>query len=866
MSLLGKNILNDLLKQKQNGNKPILNSSNILNKTSKYNKIPKNQLVKKIETTEIEEGNAPYYLMYFLHNAFDGNHDLLGFKFLWYYLTESEKIKNSTLKPQTIFNNYFKESIKVKKIISYFLSTFYDKFLGDVIGALDKKNPGDLIEIETFIKNFNKDDYKDTYYQILPFNLLFFIVKKYKISTEISNKFIQQGKEQEFIDFSIRLYNIYNKETSSELMIGFFPYLLENLQFQILIADIGLKKIGKGIGDKLWIYRIDNYAGVQTSDKTDKIDIKKLDILGEIDISKITDDEYSFLIIYKKFIKDQIKGPDETKVGNISSLMESQIERLNLIKEKYLIKSISNISQVGGDISEDYIKLLNTERLEIKLNSDNKTDIILGQILINTINLLTRLQGKSLHNLRLDLKILKEIYLKKYQKFKDTISSSITNPPLDKWVECGNSSSGAIPSCKENATKYIQFETESTLYYLIFLVNSFIQQDTNIKLKLIFNGSLEQLNGKWENDMKFFKLDKDQFNKKSGRLIMGFGPSASGKTYWAKNIIQMLHGRDPKNFPSSFLSIDGGIMRETSITYQILKNVAKEKKTKGFKNLAGGLSMLFSSGSVKKKVEKFLKQSGQPKPNLYVPHTISECGFDIGISENKQIRGCKKTTYQKYIDITKDSKWIGLMIYQHKTREKCPYQEIYKCKGCTESGKEREIDEGKIYSSEYWETSYKHGMRQYKKAPGDKILIHNSGQIGFYSLIYSPNLEFVESELDKLKLKICKTELCKPFIEKDVVVLGQNNINVGGSEIPYEFKENIYTINLPSGVNNKGKQIFTKYIYDVKLKTLRMDGTGNKFLQRYSLFLNPDENNEIDLRDIDLNSIFIVCLALLLKG
>jgi hypothetical protein len=71
---------------------------------------------------------------------------------------------------------------------------------------------------------------------------------------------------------------------------------------------------------------------------------------------------------------------------------------------------------------------------------------------------------------------------------------------------------------------------------------------------------------------------------------------------------------------------------------------------------------------------------------------------------------------------------------------------------------------------------------------------------------------------------------------------------------------------LPSGVNNKGKQIFTKYIYDVKLKTLRMDGTGNKFLQRYSLFLNPDENNEIDLRDIDLNSIFIVCLALLLKG
>lgn len=867
MSLLGKNILNDLLKQ--NGSKSILNSSNILNKTSKYNKIPKNQLVKKIETTEIDKEYTPYYLMYFLHNAFDGNHDLLGFKFLWYYLTESEniKIKNRRLNPENIYKNYFKQPNQVKKILSYFLSTFYDKFLGKVIDALKEKNPSDLVEIEIFIKNFNKDYYKDTYYQILPFNLLFFIVKKYKISTEISNKFIQQGKEQEFIDFSIELYNTYNKETSSELMNGLLPYLSRNIQFQILIADIGLKKIGKGIGNKLWIYSVGNYAGVQTSNKKDKINIKNLDILREIDISKITDDEYSFLIIYKKFIKDQI-----TNKEHIRSLMESQIERLNLIKEKYLIKSISNISQVGGDISGDYIKLLNTERLEINSPTQEITNDVLKQILIKTIENLYQLQKipSNLNNRGQGndgIKNLKDIYLKKYQKFKDAISNSITNPPLDEWVKCANNSSGTIPSCKENATKYIQFETESTLYYLIFLVNSFIEQSPYIKLKLIFNGSLEQLNGKWENDMKFFKLDKDQFNKKSGRLIMGFGPSASGKTYWAKNIIQMLRGRDPTNFPSSFLSIDGGIMRETSITYQILKNVAKEKKTKGFKNLAGGLSMLFSSGSVKKQVEKFLKQGGQPKPNLYVPHTISECGFDTGISENKQIRGCKKTTYQKYIDITKDSKWIGLMIYQHKTRENCPFQEIYKCKGCTESGKEREIDEGKIYSSKYWDTSYKHGMRQYKKAPGDKILIHNSGQIGFYSLIYSPNLKFDESEFQRLnlKLKICETESCKSFIEKDVVVLGQNNINVGGSEIPYEFKENIYTINLPSGVNNKGKQIFTKYIYDVKRKTLRMDGTGNKFLQRDSLFLNPDENNEIDLRDIDLNSIFIVCLALLLR-
>ena len=448
--------------------------------------------------------------------------------------------------------------------------------------------------------------------------------------------------------------------------------------------------------------------------------------------------------------------------------MKLQIERLNLIKEKSIFKSISNFSQVGGDIIEPiYIGLLNTTRLNISISTINVTDDLLKQILIKTIENIYQLQQLPL-NIRKKRELnemnqdeLKKDYLLNYKNFYvNTLNyiNSFQNQNKDNWVACKK-------ECSEVAAKFIQFETESTLYYLIFLVNSFIEHDKGKKLQLIFTGSNHSLTGKWENDMKFFKLDKDQFNEESGRLIMGFGPSASGKTYWAKNIIQMLRDRDQTNFPSSFLSIDGGIMRETSITYQILKNVAKEN-AKGFENLAGGLSMLFSSGSVKKQVEFFLKQGDQPKPNLYVPHTISECGFDTGISENKQIRGCKKTTYQKYIDITNDNKWIGLMIYQHRTRNECPYQEIYKCKGCTESGKEREIDEGKIYSSKYWNTSYKHGMRQYKKAPGDKILIHNSGQIGFYSLIYSPDIKFTESELKKLKLKICETESCKSFMKK----------------------------------------------------------------------------------------------------
>jgi hypothetical protein len=42
---------------------------------------------------------------------------------------------------------------------------------------------------------------------------------------------------------------------------------------------------------------------------------------------------------------------------------------------------------------------------------------------------------------------------------------------------------------------------------------------------------------------------------------MGIGPSASGKTYFAKTIITMLSNTD-LYFPKSFLSIDGGIYRE----------------------------------------------------------------------------------------------------------------------------------------------------------------------------------------------------------------------------------------------------------------------------------------------------------------
>jgi len=379
MSLLGKNILNDLLKT--NGNKTILNSSNILNKTSKYNKISKNQLIKKIETTEIDKEDSPNYLIYFLHNAFDGNHDLLGFKFLWYYLTESEKIKNSRLNPENIYKNYFKQPNKVKEILSYFLNDFYDNFLKEVIDGIKTST-----NIDVFIKNI-KHKFPDTYYQILPFNLLIYYDTT-NISTEISRKFNEIGNNPTFIDFSIKLYNIYNEQTSPELMDELFPYLLKNLQFQILIADMGLKKIGKGIGDKLWIYKDGENAGILTSNKKSNIKNINFGIANRVDTSQITEEEYRFLMTYKNFIKLLINEKySGTRQGHITfrtnvltNLMKLQVGRLNSklpIFPKDAIKidkttiRIKDFEIPYRSEKNNYYFTLGSQEYQFQINKDN---------------------------------------------------------------------------------------------------------------------------------------------------------------------------------------------------------------------------------------------------------------------------------------------------------------------------------------------------------------------------------------------------------------------------------------------------------------------------------------------------------------
>ena len=243
---------------------------------------------------------------------------------------------------------------------------------------------------------------------------------------------------------------------------------------------------------------------------------------------------------------------------------------------------------------------------------------------------------------------------------------------------------------------------------------------------------------------------------------MGFGPSASGKTYCAKTIIKMLCKND-KDFPKSFLSIDGGIYREKSYIYQKLISLIKTRKFKGLKNLVlSSLNLkislkgvekrhtLFDSGIVKKKVIEYLRSQSKPT-SLYVPETLGGCLLDCS------------NVYKKYIEIADDSKsWIGLLIWQHKTHNECNFMEGYTCKGCTESGTEREKSEGKIYSSSAWQNSMNNGRYHMKIAPGGRYEIHNGGSreskstiidYSIYKILNNiPNGFVLQNNLEYLKI------------------------------------------------------------------------------------------------------------------
>ena len=115
----------------------------------------------------------------------------------------------------------------------------------------------------------------------------------------------------------------------------------------------------------------------------------------------------------------------------------------------------------------------------------------------------------------------------------------------------------------------------------------------------------------------------------------------------------------------------------------------------GFSNLvSAGLSFsksLFSS-DLKKDFKEFLQE--QCKKNgytsLYIPTTAT--------GELTAAASLKKAQKISKWEGLNDQKWIGLMIYQHRTHAECPFKHEFKCIGLKVVAK-RKIGEGKEYSN-----------------------------------------------------------------------------------------------------------------------------------------------------------------------
>jgi hypothetical protein len=266
----------------------------------------------------------------------------------------------------------------------------------------------------------------------------------------------------------------------------------------------------------------------------------------------------------------------------------------------------------------------------------------------------------------------------------------------------------------------VTMEIESTAYILRTLSNSIISAD-NSTIQFSVTG---ELTGHWSNDSQYINIMQIGNESQNSRLLLGLGPSASGKTYWAKSIIEIFSNSSP-TFPKTFLSIDGGLYRETSIIYQYILEEIKLFCMNGIDNLVvsswlSGKKSLFDAGIIKSIIISYLKIQKENIPiSLYVPETFGDCG-------DSRLKACI-SKIKPYIDITGDHQWICLLIWQHKFASECPFNPPYTCVGCTESGKKREIKEGKKYSNSAYKHSMIEGQKMLLKAPGGQYNIHNCG-------------------------------------------------------------------------------------------------------------------------------------------
>ena len=303
-------------------------------------------------------------------------------------------------------------------------------------------------------------------------------------------------------------------------------------------------------------------------------------------------------------------------------------------------------------------------------------------------------------------------------KEKKCFTEKDLNQP--QWIKCSG-------ECFDVVNHLIKSEIHSTAFMLRFITNSLLTNNPKARIKFKFIGNIDtDITGLWKADKDKFELLPLEHEYRDPKLIMCYGPSAAGKTFNAKKVLELIKIGNGSFFPSAYVAIDGGIAREMSAIYQMVVNKihSVDKQMSGFSNLvSAGMSFsksLFSS-EPKKRLQEFLKEQCKKKRyiSLYIPTTAT--------GEVTAAASLKKAQKISNWDGLKDTHWVGLMLYQHRTHAECPFKHEFKCMGCTESGRKREIGEGKEYSNSAIQMALDHGEYCIKHAPGGRIKIHNSG-------------------------------------------------------------------------------------------------------------------------------------------
>ena len=295
------------------------------------------------------------------------------------------------------------------------------------------------------------------------------------------------------------------------------------------------------------------------------------------------------------------------------------------------------------------------------------------------------------------------------------------------WEKCNS-------DCISILKGFVDMETSMTFYWIKYLNECLIKSTDSSKIEITCS---ETLNGIWADDRGKLKIvvKSDNGDNNISGVIPVIGPSASGKTVWVVNLVKSLgegeqklikhiYGGGSEHYLAGVLNIDGGIMREmTDVGRAIVDCLrSQDRSTVGISNYHG---QIVNSSDIKRKLIDFLT----------LVHTTHDSEFMVALPDTATSSyriGNDGVNFKNYMFnslgisgfVTTEFIPICFYVYQHVTSGDCKYANTtfegngtqvnaggFKCVGCTESGTEREKEEGKKYSAGSFNKNYKTAHR-----------------------------------------------------------------------------------------------------------------------------------------------------------